>query len=65
MAWLNIIGIIILQQPAYKALRDYEKQKKLGLDPMFDPTALDIKNATFWENYDPATGKDKEPASTA
>ena len=65
MAWLNIIGIIILQQPAYKALWDYEKQKKLGLDPMFDPTALDIKNATFWENYDPATGKDKEPASSA
>ncbi|CAN5858149.1 alanine/glycine:cation symporter family protein [soil metagenome] len=53
MAWLNIIGILILQQPAYKALRDYERQKKLGLDPVFDPKALDIPNATFWENYDP------------
>ena len=65
MAWLNIIGIIILQQPAYKALWDYEKQKKQGLDPMFDPIALGIKNATFWENYDPATGKDKQRSAAA
>ncbi len=65
MAWLNIVGIIILQQPAYKALWDYEKQKKQGLDPMFDPVALGIKNATFWENYDPATGKDKVPSASA
>ncbi|UXA19683.1 sodium:alanine symporter family protein [Mycobacterium sp. SMC-4] len=64
MAWLNIVGIIILQQPAYKALRDYEKQKAQGLDPMFDPLALGIRNATFWENYDPSTGKDKQPATT-
>ncbi len=62
MAWLNIIGIIILQQPAYKCLRDYERQKKCGLDPAFDPVALNIKGATFWENYDPKTGKDKVPA---
>ena len=65
MAWLNIIGILILQQPAYKALWDYEKQKKQGLDPMFDPIALGIKNATFWENYDPATGKDKQRSAAA
>ena len=62
MAWLNIVGIIILQQPAYKALWDYEKQKKQGLDPTFDPVALGIVGATFWENYDPVTGKDKQPS---
>ncbi|WP_099022572.1 alanine/glycine:cation symporter family protein [Mycolicibacterium palauense] len=59
MAWLNVVGIIILQQPAYKALRDYEKQKKDGLDPTFDPLALGIKNASFWETYDPYWGKEK------
>jgi AGCS family alanine or glycine:cation symporter len=53
MAWLNILGIIVLQQPAYKALWDYEKQKKQGLDPVFDPLALGIAGATFWETYDP------------
>lgn len=63
MAWLNIIGILILQQPAYKALRDYERQKKAGLDPVFDPIALGIPNATFWETYEPK--KDRVPSSTA
>lgn len=48
MAWLNIIAILIIQKPAMLALRDYERQKKLGLDPIFDPDALGIKNADFW-----------------
>ncbi|HBS63923.1 MAG TPA: sodium:alanine symporter [Stenotrophomonas sp.] len=48
MAWLNIIAILIVQKPAMLALRDYERQKKLGLDPIFDPDALGIKNADFW-----------------
>ena len=50
MAWLNVIAIIILQKPALKALKDYEKQKKAGKDPVFDPVALDIKDADFWEH---------------
>ncbi|WCE05011.1 alanine/glycine:cation symporter family protein [Pseudoxanthomonas sp. JBR18] len=48
MAWLNIIAILILQKPALLALRDYEKQKKAGLDPVFDPQALGIRNAELW-----------------
>ncbi|MCM6778945.1 alanine:cation symporter family protein, partial [Nocardia sp. CDC159] len=61
MAWLNIIGIIILQQPAFKALRDYERQQKDGLDPIFDSQALGIPGATFWENY--TRGKDRATTS--
>ncbi|MCR6685574.1 alanine/glycine:cation symporter family protein [Pseudoxanthomonas sp.] len=49
MAWLNIVAILILQKPALLALRDYERQKKLGLDPSFDPDALGIRNAGFWK----------------
>ncbi|GAA5157266.1 alanine/glycine:cation symporter family protein [Ornithinimicrobium tianjinense] len=49
MAWLNIIAILILQGPAIKVLKDYEAQKKQGVDPQFDPRPLGIKNATFWE----------------
>ncbi|OBF92345.1 sodium:alanine symporter [Mycobacterium sp. 852002-51152_SCH6134967] len=64
MAWLNIVGILILQQPAYRALWDYEKQKKAGLDPIFDPRALEITGATFWENYDPLAGKERESVRT-
>ncbi|MGV8961003.1 MAG: alanine/glycine:cation symporter family protein [Stenotrophomonas sp.] len=48
MAWLNVIAIFVLQKPAMIALRDYERQRKLGLDPTFDPDALGIKNADFW-----------------
>ena len=49
MAWLNIVAILILQKPALLALRDYERQKKEGKDPEFDPVALGIRNAAFWE----------------
>ena len=49
MAWLNVIAIVILQKPALKALKDYERQKKEGKDPVFDPVKLGIKDADFWE----------------
>jgi len=53
MAWLNIIAILILffmGRPAIKALRDYESQRKAGVDKYtFDPEALGIKNADFWK----------------
>ncbi|MCP4746299.1 MAG: alanine:cation symporter family protein [Desulfobacteraceae bacterium] len=48
MAWINIIAIIILHRPAMRALKDYEQQKAKGLEPVFDPERLGIKNADFW-----------------
>jgi AGCS family alanine or glycine:cation symporter len=54
MAWLNIIGILILffmGRPALRALKDYEEQRKAGVEKYtFDPQKLGIKNADFWEN---------------
>jgi AGCS family alanine or glycine:cation symporter len=53
MAWLNIIGILIiffLAKPAIKALKDYEEQRKAGVtEYTFDPEKLGIKNADFWK----------------
>jgi AGCS family alanine or glycine:cation symporter len=49
MAWLNIIAILIVQRPALIALKDYEAQKKAGLDPTFDADKLGIKNADLWK----------------
>jgi alanine or glycine:cation symporter, AGCS family len=53
MAWLNIVGILILffmASPAIRALKDYEAQKKSGaLDYDFDPDKLGIRNADFWK----------------
>jgi AGCS family alanine or glycine:cation symporter len=52
MAWLNIIGILIIffmANPALKALRDYEEQRKRSVSVYtFDPEALGIRNAQFW-----------------
>jgi AGCS family alanine or glycine:cation symporter len=54
MAWLNIIGILIIffmSKPALKALRDYEAQRKAGVEKYtFDPKKLGIRNADFWEH---------------
>ncbi len=51
MAWLNIIAIILLQKPAFAALRDYEAQRKAGKDPVFHPEKLGIKNAGYWTGH--------------
>ncbi|WP_367773939.1 alanine/glycine:cation symporter family protein [Flavobacterium sp. WC2421] len=48
MAWFNIIAIILLQKPALAALKDYEKQKKEGKDPVFDPEDIGVYNAHIW-----------------
>ncbi|MGB5166097.1 MAG: alanine/glycine:cation symporter family protein [Woeseiaceae bacterium] len=54
MAWLNIVGILILffmGSPALKALKDYEQQRQAGVTKYtFDPEKLGIKNADFWTN---------------
>ncbi|HPQ82029.1 MAG TPA: alanine:cation symporter family protein, partial [bacterium] len=49
MAWLNIVAILILSKPALACLRDYEKQRAAGANPVFHPKKLGIKNADFWE----------------
>lgn len=49
MAWLNIIGILFLQKPAFAALRDYEAQVKQGKDPIYDARANGVQNAPIWD----------------
>ncbi len=50
MAWINVIAILLLFPKAIRALRDYEKQKKEGKEPLFDPKKLRISGAKFWED---------------
>ena len=62
MAWLNIVGIIIIffmAKPAIKALHDYEEQQRAGVtEYTFNPVKLGIKGATYWEEkYKRKTGK--------
>lgn len=49
MAWFNIIVILLLTKPGIATLKDYEAQKKLGLDPVFVPSRLGIKGAELWD----------------
>jgi AGCS family alanine or glycine:cation symporter len=49
MAWFNIIAILLLQKPALLALKDYEKQRKAGKDPVFNPEDIGVKNAPIWK----------------
>jgi len=55
MAWFNIIVILLLTKPGVATLKDYEAQKKLGLDPIFIPSKLGIKGAELWETIIPRT----------
>ncbi|QFI54425.1 alanine/glycine:cation symporter family protein [Aeromonas simiae] len=48
MAWLNIVAILLLQKPALVCLKDYEAQQAQGVDPVFHPEKLGIKNADYW-----------------
>ena len=68
MAWLNIIGILIIffmAKPAIKALKDYEAQQKAGVkNYTFDPIKLGITNATFWEERIAKAKLDKSAASS-
>ena len=50
MAWLNFIAIFLLRKPALALLKDYERQKKEGKEPVYDPdeSNLGIKNVEIW-----------------
>lgn len=49
MAWLNFIAILLLRKPAIKALKDFERQKKLKVEKyQFKPEKLGIKNTEAW-----------------
>ncbi len=46
MAWLNIIAILLMSKQVRAMLKDYEKQKGLGLDPVFKPEDFGIEDLT-------------------
>lgn len=55
MAWFNVVAILLLAKPGIATLKDYEAQKKLGLDPIFIPSKVGIKGAELWEKIIPKT----------
>lgn len=51
MCYLNFVAIVLLSKVAFKVLKDYDEQKKQGLDPIFDPRKVGIDDADFWVEY--------------
>lgn len=50
MAVLNILVILVLGGTAVKVLRDYEEQKKKGVEPVFRAQKLGIRNTECWDD---------------
>ena len=63
MAWLNIVAIFLLKDKALLALKDYENQKALGRDPVFQPSKLGISHAPVWDGVASDKKENKRPAA--
>ena len=50
MAVLNILVILVLGGTAVRVLRDYEEQKKKGVEPVFRAEKLGIRNTECWDD---------------
>lgn len=50
MSWTNFIAIALLSPKVFAVFKDYERQRKLGLDPVFEPEDCGIKNADLWDD---------------
>ena len=48
LGWANMLTILVLSPIVWKVTRDYDRQRRAGLDPVFDPDSLGIKRADFW-----------------
>ncbi|MGO5023308.1 alanine/glycine:cation symporter family protein [Lawsonibacter sp. LCP25S3_G6] len=58
LTWAHLTLIVIICGPAVKALRSYDKQRKAGIEhPVFDPVALNIKNADLWVQINKEKGR--------
>lgn len=65
LGWINMLCILALSRVVFKVTRDYDRQRKLGLNPVFRPAALGIKGADFWEYNlaEPVLGRGEEASS--
>ncbi|MFB7710058.1 alanine/glycine:cation symporter family protein [Streptomyces sp. NPDC056105] len=48
IGWLNMVCVLLLTPVVRKVIRDYDRQRHDGLDPVFDPERLGIRGADFW-----------------
>lgn len=64
MIWFNMFLIVVLHNNAVKLLKDYETQRKAGIEyPVFDPDKLGIKNADLWKDINKGLIEESEDMS--
>lgn len=49
MALINLPVIVILGKTAIKALNDYVRQRKAGIDPVFKASSIGLTDTEFWQ----------------
>ncbi len=62
--WMNLIALVLLAPVAVRVFRDYERQRKAGLDPVFDPDEAGIDDAPLWRKIAASyrAGSQEQPA---
>lgn len=65
IACINLACLVLLFPLVYRVRRDFEQQKKQGLDSAFDPKSLGIDGADFWEaSFESPRAASRNPALT-
>lgn len=62
IGWVNMICILLLFRVVHAVTRDYDRQRREGVNPVFDPRALGISGADFWVAAPGARRDSSEPA---
>ncbi|MCZ9292071.1 alanine/glycine:cation symporter family protein [Corynebacterium lehmanniae] len=66
LAIFNIIAIIPLGGVVLKLLKNFNDQRRKGIDPVFHRDMLpELKNVEFWDGSDPVTRRSEEDRSVA
>lgn len=49
LGWVNMLAILAMAPVVRKVVKDYDSQIQAGGDPVFDPEAVGISGAEYWE----------------
>lgn len=64
LSWLNMACLLLMTPIVWKILKDYDRQRSRGVDPTFDPRAVGIKRADWWEDL-AAAEQERNESTTA
>ena len=56
MAFINLIAVLLLSRTVLRILRDYQKQRKEGVEPIFHKDRMsDLDGLDAWDGTDEVT----------